>query len=108
MTPTIKQIQERTAEICGVELTDILSARQGPRSNSPLLRARHIAMFVARHLTPQSLPAIGRAFDRDHTTVLHAVRKVDQLVYRDQDLYRDVQMVFRSVVNRDWHSVRFS
>jgi len=55
-----------------------------------LARPRQIAMALAKDLTPLSLPEIGEAFGgRDHTTVLHACRKVVELVENDQDIARD-------------------
>ncbi|MEN6302287.1 MAG: helix-turn-helix domain-containing protein [Armatimonadia bacterium] len=60
--------------MCGVSITDLRSERRHAKS----VRARQIYFFVARKLTPRSLPAIGReAGDRDHSTVLHGVRKVE-------------------------------
>lgn len=87
MTPTIKQIQARAAEICGVRLEDILSERR----QEDVTRARHIAMYASRLMTPHSLPTIGKAFHRDHTTVLIAVRQLDVKVNRDEQLRQTIR-----------------
>lgn len=81
MTPTIREIQTRTADFCGVRLEDILSERR----SGDVARARQIAMYAARIATRQSLPAIGRAFNRDHTTVMYAVDKIDKRLWLDQE-----------------------
>jgi chromosomal replication initiator protein len=59
-------------------------------------------MFLSRHLTPNSLPAIGRKFGgRDHTTVLHAVRKIEWLRTRDRILADDLQAIGRALAAQD-------
>ena len=89
MTPTIREIQKRTAEICGIRVEDLLSERRRPE----YVRARHIAMYAARWLTTMSYPRIARQFDRDHTTVMYGIDKIDRAIVRDPDLMRDVQAV---------------
>lgn len=78
-SPTIVAIQALVAERHRVCLRDLLSRR---RSRS-LALPRHLAIWLARHITPCSLPEIGRAFDRDHTTVMHAIARVDRLMVED-------------------------
>jgi chromosomal replication initiator protein len=57
-------------------------------------RPRQLAMYLCRELTPMSLPSIGKRFgDRDHTTVLHAVRKIDQLCEVDFEIAEDVTIL---------------
>jgi chromosomal replication initiator protein len=74
--PTVASIMKCVAEFYGTSIEDMT----GYRRSRPFVRPRHIAMWLARHLTTLSLPQIGRAFGgRDHTTVLHGVRKVDKL-----------------------------
>jgi chromosomal replication initiator protein len=63
-----------TADYYGVTVEELC----GPRRDSSLCRARHIAMYLCRELTDLSLPRIGRQFDRDHTTVMHGERKIRQ------------------------------
>lgn len=77
---TIAEIQNKVAEYYGIGPTDLSSARRG----HSVVRPRQMAMFLARQLTSLSLPQIGRKFgDRDHTTVMHAVSRVSQMMERD-------------------------
>ena len=89
MTPTIRQIQERTANATGVPLSDIMSYRR----DGPTARARQIAIYAARLLTPFSLPQIGLAFNRDHTTILYTVRRIESRIYGEPDLVADIRNV---------------
>lgn len=76
----------------GVNRSDLLSARR----NRSIVRPRQIGMFLAKQLTSRSLPEIGRRFgNRDHTTVLHAIRKIDQLMKEDNALREEVEMLKR-------------
>ena len=59
--------------------------------------ARQIAMYLAKQLTSRSLPEIGRKFDRDHTTVMHAVRKVEELILEDASLAENVDALRRTL-----------
>jgi chromosomal replication initiator protein len=70
--PSLEAIQEAVCRQHGVTRSELLSARRSAR----IARSRQLAMYLARELTPLSLAEIARAFDRDHTTVLHAVRVV--------------------------------
>lgn len=82
-TVTIHVIQARVAVSFGVSRSDLVSPCRARR----VARPRQVAMFLARQLTPHSLAEIGRAFGgRDHTTVMHAVARIDGLVDRDPDL----------------------
>lgn len=75
MSLTVATIVECVSEVTGVPVADILSDRRAEE----LIRARHVAMWLARNRTGYSLPRIGRAIGgRDHTTVLNAVARVDQ------------------------------
>jgi chromosomal replication initiator protein len=61
-------------------------------------RPRQVAMYLSKQLTPKSLPDIGRRFGgRDHTTVLHAVRKIEALVSRDTALSEEVESLKRQL-----------
>jgi chromosomal replication initiator protein len=72
---TIDMIQRATCEEFGIPFIDMNSARRPPA------RARQVAMWLCRHLTTQSLPAIGRAFgNRDHTTIHHGITRIDELM----------------------------
>lgn len=84
---TIADIQQAVCARYGVPRAALL----GVRRTAYLARARHIAMWLARELTPHGLPTIGRHFgDRDHTTVLHGARKIDSLMCCDAVLAAEV------------------
>ncbi|MDA0239958.1 MAG: chromosomal replication initiator protein DnaA [Proteobacteria bacterium] len=89
---TIEEIQKRVAEHFNIRLSDMHSAR---RARS-VARPRQVAMYLAKQLTSRSLPEIGRKFGgRDHTTVMHAVRKVDELRDHDTSFAEDVELLRR-------------
>ena len=89
---TIEEIQKRVAEHFNIRLSDMHSAR---RARS-VARPRQVAMYLAKQLTSRSLPEIGRKFGgRDHTTVMHAVRKVDELRDHDTSFAEDVELLGR-------------
>ena len=93
---TIDEIQRRVAEYFNVRMGDMLSAR---RARS-VARPRQIAMYLSKQLTTRSLPEIGRKFGgRDHTTVIHAVRKIEQLREEDAALDEDVDLLRRMLEN---------
>jgi chromosomal replication initiator protein len=86
--PDARQIQEAVAERLGLSVEQILS----PNRSAPIARARQLAMFLTRELTDLSLPAIAQAFNRrDHTTVLHAIRRVERSALEDAGLSRTVE-----------------
>ncbi len=88
----IEEIQKLVASHYNVSRADILSARR----NACVVRPRQIAMFLSKALTPRSLPEIGRRFGgRDHTTVLHAVRKIDGLTKREPSLSEEIELLKR-------------
>ncbi len=83
----IEDIQKLVATHFNVSRADILSSRR----TANVVKPRQIAMYLAKILTPRSLPEIGRRFGgRDHTTVLHAVRKIDGLVAKDTALKKEL------------------
>jgi len=89
---TIEEIQRKVASHFNIRITDMHSAR---RSRS-IARPRQVAMYLAKQLTQRSLPEIGRKFGgRDHTTVMHAVKKVDELRAADRHFDEDVDMLRR-------------
>ncbi len=84
---TIEDIQRRVAEHYNLRMADLLS----PRRARPVARPRQIAMYLAKILTAHSLPEIGRKFGgRDHTTIIHGVRKIEELMVKDTSLAADV------------------
>lgn len=70
----VTAIQLATCDECEIELGDLV----GPCRVATLVDPRHTAIFVVRKMTHHSLLAIGRMFNRDHTTVLYAIRRVEQ------------------------------
>ena len=89
---TIENIQQTVAEYYKVKLHELLSKR---RSRS-IARPRQLAMALAKELTSRSLPEIGDAFGgRDHTTVLHACRKIKELRTTDIDIQEDWKNLLR-------------
>jgi chromosomal replication initiator protein len=89
---TIDEIQKRVAEHYNIRLADMHSARRA----RAVARPRQVAMFLCKQLTPRSLPEIGRKFGgRDHTTVMHAVRKIEELRATDRTLAEDVELLRR-------------
>lgn len=87
---TVRQIQQTVAGFYGLPLLEMISARRARR----VARPRQVAMYLCRELTPQSLPEIGRRFgNRDHTTVIHAIRTIEALCLIDGDLAEDVALL---------------
>jgi chromosomal replication initiator protein len=77
-----------------VARADLLS----PRRARSIVRPRQVGMYLAKKLTPRSLPEIGRRFGgRDHSTVLHAVRKIEELILTDEQLAREVALLMRLI-----------
>ena len=93
---TIEEIQKRVAEHFNIRMSDMHSARRA----RAVARPRQVAMYLAKQLTSRSLPEIGRKFGgRDHTTVMHAVRKIDELRESDTSLSEDIDLLRRMLEN---------
>ncbi|MEK7800822.1 MAG: helix-turn-helix domain-containing protein, partial [Pseudomonadota bacterium] len=93
---TIDEIQRQVAEHFGVRLADMHSARRA----RAVARPRQVAMYLAKQLTARSLPEIGRKFGgRDHTTVMHAVKKVEELIAEDASFSQDVETLRRMLTS---------
>jgi chromosomal replication initiator protein len=89
---TIDEIQKKVAEHFNIRVSDMHSARRARQ----VARPRQVAMYLAKQLTPRSLPEIGRKFGgRDHTTVIHAVRKIEELSAYDATFKEDVELLRR-------------
>jgi len=89
---TIDEIQKKVAEHFNIRVSDMHSARRARQ----VARPRQVAMYLAKQLTPRSLPEIGRKFGgRDHTTVIHAVRKIEELSAYDAGFKEDVELLRR-------------
>ena len=85
---SIDKIQSVTSNFFSITLDDMLS----PRRSRPLARPRQIAMYLAKKLTPRSLPEIGRKFaNRDHTTVIHAVKTIEKLLENNDELRKNIE-----------------
>tara|TARA_R110002096_G_scaffold436105_1_gene668126 strand:+ start:142688 stop:144118 length:1431 start_codon:yes stop_codon:yes gene_type:complete len=84
---TADEIQRQVADYYNIKLADLLSARRA----RAVARPRQVAMYLCKHLTSKSLPSIGRKFGgRDHTTVMHAVKRIDELRQTDSVLDEDI------------------
>ena len=89
---TIDEIQRRVAEHFNIKMAEMQSARRA----RVVARPRQVAMYLAKQLTSRSLPEIGRKFGgRDHTTVIHAVKKIEELSASDTALAEDVELLRR-------------
>jgi chromosomal replication initiator protein len=93
---SIEEIQKKVAEHFNVKVSDMHSSRR----LRIVARPRQIAMYLSKELTTKSLPEIGRKFGgRDHTTVMHAVKKVQELLEADSSLSEDVDLLKRMLQN---------
>ena len=89
---SIEEIQRKVAEHYNVRLSDLI----GPKRLRSIARPRQVAMYLSKQLTPRSLPEIGRRFGgRDHTTIMHGVRKIEELMTTDSQLADDLQLLRR-------------
>ena len=90
----IEDIQRVVARHYNVSKADLLSSRR----TRTIVRPRQVAMYLAKVLTPRSLPEIGRRFGgRDHTTVLHAVRKIEEMIQGDRTLAEEIELLKRMI-----------
>ena len=91
----IEDIQKLVANHYQVSRADILSSRR----TATVVRPRQIAMYLSKVLTLRSLPEIGRRFGgRDHTTVLHAVRKIEGLCVKETALSEEIELLKRMLL----------
>lgn len=89
---TIEEIQKKVSEHYNIRMTDMSSAR---RLRS-IARPRQVAMYLSKQLTTRSLLEIGRKFGgKDHTTVMHAVKRIEQLIQQDRELAEDIGLLSR-------------
>jgi chromosomal replication initiator protein len=89
---SIEEIQKRVCEHWNIRLSDMSSSRRARN----VARPRQVAMYLAKQLTSRSLPEIGRKFgNRDHTTVMHAIQRVTELMERDAAFGEDVDLLRR-------------
>ena len=91
---TIDEIQKAVVEHYSIRMADMTSARR----SRAVARPRQVAMYLAKQLTPRSLPEIGKKFGgRDHTTVMHAVRQIERLSNEDRTMADDLEALKRKL-----------
>ncbi len=89
---TVENIQKTVADYFKIKVADLFSSKR----TRQIVRPRQVAMWLAKTLTSQSYPSIGDAFGgRDHTTVLHAVRTIDSLRSKDNELNHDIHVLLQ-------------
>lgn len=91
---TIEEIQKKVADYYRIKVTEMMSARRAQN----ITRPRQVAMYLSKILTARSLPEIGRRFSRDHTTVIHAVKRVEELCAGDESFAEDIRLL-RQIVS---------
>jgi len=91
---TIEEIQRKVSDHFNIRLSDLI----GPKRLRSYARPRQIAMYLAKMLTNRSLPEIGRRFGgRDHTTIMHGVRRIEELMATDSQIADDIEMLRRAL-----------
>jgi len=91
---TVSKIKRVVAAYYGVAVSDIIS----PRRQQSIVRRRHVAVYITKRMTSLSLPAIGRAFgNRDHTTILQAVRNVERRLECEPDLASQIETLLQMI-----------
>ena len=86
-------ILDETAAYFGLSPDDLVSKSR----SRPMTTARHMAMYLLRELTGLSLIKIGERFDRDHTTAIHGIRKIESLMPARGSVYRQVQELTKKI-----------
>ena len=87
---TVDKIQNVVSNYFNIGLSEMLSQRR----SRPLARPRQVAMYLAKKLTTRSLPEIGRRFaNRDHTTVIHAVKTITRLSEQDDEMKKNINQI---------------
>ena len=90
---TIDAIQKQVCNHFMVKDSDLKSTRR----DRNIARPRQIAMYLAKELTSKSLPEIGIAFGRDHSTIIHAIRTIESLIKTDAEIAQSVEFLKRSI-----------
>lgn len=91
---TIEEIQRQVSDHYNIRLSDLI----GPKRVRIFARPRQVAMYLAKQMTSRSLPEIGRRFGgRDHTTVMHGVRRIDELRVADVQIAEDIDLLRRTL-----------
>ena len=91
---TVEEIQRKVSDHYNIRLSDMI----GPKRLRTYARPRQIAMYLSKRLTSRSLPEIGRRFGgRDHTTVMHGVRRIEELMAKDSQIADDLELLSRAL-----------
>ncbi|VAW01057.1 Chromosomal replication initiator protein DnaA [hydrothermal vent metagenome] len=91
---TIEEIQRQVSDHYNIRLSDMI----GPKRLRIYVRPRQVAMYLCKQMTSRSLPEIGRRFGRrDHTTVMHGVRKIEELKVQDGQIAEDLELLRRTL-----------
>ena len=91
---TVEEIQRKVSEHYNIRLSDMI----GPKRMRSYARPRQVAMYLSKLLTSRSLPEIGRRFGgRDHTTVMHGVKRIEDLQIQDGQVAEDIEMLRRAL-----------
>tara|TARA_B100000989_G_scaffold40096_1_gene25468 strand:+ start:3824 stop:5212 length:1389 start_codon:yes stop_codon:yes gene_type:complete len=94
---SIEDIQKMVVDYFNLSMNDFLSSRRSRH----IARPRQIAMYLSKKLTTKSLPEIGRKFTgRDHTTVIHAIKKIEELMSKDRQFEYEVQSITDRIIKR--------
>ena len=91
---SIEEIQRQVSDHYNIRLADMI----GPKRVRSFARPRQVAMYLCKQLTTRSLPEIGRRFGgRDHTTVMHGVKRIEELKVQDSQIADDIELLRRSL-----------
>jgi len=91
---TVEEIQRKVSEHYNIRLSDMI----GPKRVRAYARPRQVAMYLAKTMTSRSLPEIGRRFGgRDHTTVMHGVKRIEELKSKDAHMAEDLELLRRAL-----------
>ncbi|MFT6024872.1 MAG: chromosomal replication initiator protein [Ascidiaceihabitans sp.] len=91
---TVEEIQRKVSDHFNIRLSDMI----GPKRLRSFARPRQVAMYLSKHMTSRSLPEIGRRFGgRDHTTVMHGVKRIEELKLADGQMAEDLELLRRAL-----------
>jgi len=91
---TVEEIQRKVSDHYRIRLSDMI----GPKRLRSYARPRQVAMYLCKHMTSRSLPEIGRRFGgRDHTTVMHGVKRIEELKSSDGQIAEDLELLRRAL-----------
>lgn len=91
---TIDEIQRTVSEHYNIRISELI----GPKRSRVFARPRQVAMYLAKEMTQRSLPEIGRKFGkRDHTTIMHGIRRIEELRQSDRQIAEDLDMLRRTL-----------